>query len=134
MDGHSDPLGSLYITHTSLSKYVWVCVRVCLFVCVSMSLLNQHCNTGFTAPACQDSLWPRSCHHHPVYPLEKERTYESKRGINQEWGGKEIDYSNNKQRQIRKAKKHTHFIYGVINKCIGRNQECKCLVESEQRG
>lgn len=45
------------------------CVYV-LYVCVA--LLNQHCNTRFTAPACQDSLWSQDFHHLPVHPVEKE--------------------------------------------------------------
>lgn len=43
----------------------WVRVRVCV------ALHNQHRNTRFTAPACQDSLWPQDFHHHPVHPVEK---------------------------------------------------------------
>lgn len=55
--------------NVSKQKNVFLCV------CMCVSLLNQHCNTRFTAPACQDSLWPQSCHHLPIDPSEKERSY-----------------------------------------------------------
>lgn len=41
--------------------------------CVCVTLLNQHCNTRFTAPACQDSLWPPTSRHHPVHPVKKQK-------------------------------------------------------------
>lgn len=36
-----------------------------------MCRLSLHRNTRFTAPACQDSLWPRVSRHHLVHPVKK---------------------------------------------------------------
>lgn len=40
-------------------------------VCVCVALLNRHRNTRFTAPACQDSLWPQASRRHLVHPVDK---------------------------------------------------------------
>lgn len=69
--------------------YCWLCC-VCL-VCVAQ--FNQHCNTRFTAPACQDSLWPPGFHHLPVHPVETKTAQKSAReqeGRQEREGGNSI--------------------------------------------
>ncbi len=112
-------------------------------VCVCVALLNQHCNTRFTAPACQDSLWPQGFHHLPVHPVERKTEKKSaleegqrlkkgtcwKKGLKMEGGMQSekrfllcthgfcwslTDCNNKKLREIIKTE-NKNFIYEVIN-------------------
>ena len=79
--------GDILVLHSLLYQlHVCVFVWVCVCVCVCVALLNQHRNTRFTAPACQDSLWPQGFHHLPAHPVETKTVQDDE---SEGWKGKE---------------------------------------------
>lgn len=61
---------------------------MCVCESVRLSLINQHRNTRFTAPACQDSLWPQGFHHLPAHPVETKTAQKSEVEEDKDQGGK----------------------------------------------
>lgn len=58
-----------------------------VIVCLSVFQLNQHSNSRFTAPACQDSLWLLDFHHLLDHPVKTKTEQKSAPGEETTGGG-----------------------------------------------